>query len=127
MNVRELRFIARFTQKEFAAKYKMTKRTIENWECQTRKIAPYVLELLERVVLLDYKDNYTALQLLYSTINKDIQQLDSDIYYNTITIQTGKDKDPYYLYKDKNTTIAVNCKTIELVSESKMLMLLFDK
>lgn len=42
------------TQAGFAARYKMSKRTIEEWERGTRTPQPWVLHLLERVVAEDF-------------------------------------------------------------------------
>ena len=50
MTIKELRVAAGLTQARFAEKYKIPKRTLENWEEGTRNPPPYVLELLEKVI-----------------------------------------------------------------------------
>lgn len=50
MTIKELRELTGLTQARFAEKYKIKKRTLENWEEGTRNPPPYVLELLEKVI-----------------------------------------------------------------------------
>lgn len=50
MSIRELRKIQGLTQKAFAEKYNIPKRTIENWENGKSEPPIYVLELLEKVI-----------------------------------------------------------------------------
>ena len=56
----KLRKYTGLTQAEFASKYNIPKRTVENWEAvsdSARRNAPtYVLDLLERVVKEDFPD-----------------------------------------------------------------------
>lgn len=54
MTIKEMRELLGLTQSQFAEKYEIPKRSIENWEGGQRKCPEYVLKLLERVVKLDY-------------------------------------------------------------------------
>lgn len=53
--VKEIRFLTGLSQKKFAEQYEIPVRTIESWEAGDRVPPEYVLKLLERVVLLDFK------------------------------------------------------------------------
>ena len=46
MNFKELRQSSGMTQKAFAEYFEIPKRTIENWETETRKCPEYVLKLI---------------------------------------------------------------------------------
>lgn len=50
MTIKEIRKYTGLTQKEFAEKYKIPKRTIENWETEKRKCPEYTIELLAKAV-----------------------------------------------------------------------------
>lgn len=47
MNIREMRMLLGDTQSEFAARYNIPFRTIQNWETGVRKPPEYILQLLE--------------------------------------------------------------------------------
>lgn len=47
MTFKELRQRSGMTQEKFAKYFKIPKRTIEDWERGARKIAPYLLALME--------------------------------------------------------------------------------
>lgn len=53
MEIKELRMLSGLSQQAFSDKYKIPKRTIENWEGGKRKCPDYVRQLLERAVLED--------------------------------------------------------------------------
>lgn len=55
MTIKEMRDSLGLTQKAFAEKYGIPKRTIEDWEGGRRTPAPYILKLLERAVNEDKK------------------------------------------------------------------------
>lgn len=54
MKVREIRKITGLSQQKFGDKYKIPKRTIENWESETSTPPEYVILLLERAVKDDF-------------------------------------------------------------------------
>lgn len=54
MTVKEMRALLGLTQAAFSEKYKIPKRTIEDWEKEKRNPPEYVLYLLERAVKEDY-------------------------------------------------------------------------
>ena len=54
MTIKEMRELLGLTQSQFAQKYDIPKRSIENWEDGQRKCPDYVLKLLERAVKQDY-------------------------------------------------------------------------
>lgn len=53
--VKEIREYAGISRAEFSRKYNIPLRSIENWEAGKRNCPVYLVELLERVVLEDYK------------------------------------------------------------------------
>jgi len=55
MTIKDIRKLTGLSQAEFSEKYEIPKRTIEDWEAGVRKPPKYVLKLLERVVIYDYK------------------------------------------------------------------------
>lgn len=54
MNVKELREFTGLSQKAFSEKYKIPKRTIEDWEAERRTPPEYVINLLKRVIKEDF-------------------------------------------------------------------------
>lgn len=48
MNIREMRIQLGDTQSEFAARYNIPFRTVQNWETGTRKPPEYIMDLLEQ-------------------------------------------------------------------------------
>lgn len=56
MTVKEMRTRLGLTQSEFAEKYNIPIRTIQNWECGHRECPQYVLELLEFKVMYDIEN-----------------------------------------------------------------------
>lgn len=62
MTIKEIRQITGLTQEEFAKKYEIPVSTLQGWESSPttrryRECPPYVLKLLERVVIEDYSRN----------------------------------------------------------------------
>ena len=57
MEVKELRMLSGLSQQAFSDKYKIPKRSIENWESGKRTPPEYVISLLERAVKEDIKKN----------------------------------------------------------------------
>lgn len=56
MNILELRKLTGLSQKDFAAKYKINKRNIQNWEQGVSETPQYVLHMLFRLITeVDYK------------------------------------------------------------------------
>lgn len=56
MNCKEIRALTGLSQQKFADKYRIPKRTIENWESGKAIPPEYVMELLERAVREDFSD-----------------------------------------------------------------------
>ena len=58
MTIKEIRSLTGLSIVDFAHKYNIPYRTVENWEAksekQKRKCPPYVAELLERAVRQDF-------------------------------------------------------------------------
>lgn len=55
MEIKELRMLSVLSQQAFSDKYKIPKRSIENWESGKRTPPEYVISLLERAVKEDIK------------------------------------------------------------------------
>ena len=55
MSIKELRALTKLSQRDFADRYNIPRRTIENWESETTKCPDYVVELLEFRVKHDVK------------------------------------------------------------------------
>ena len=53
MSIKEIRTMSGLTQKAFAEKYGIPKRTLESWEMGERKPPEYVVTLLEKAVRAD--------------------------------------------------------------------------
>lgn len=60
MNIRELRTQLGDTQSEFAARYNIPFRTIQNWETGTRKPPDYIVDLLQTRIQADLINRKTA-------------------------------------------------------------------
>ena len=61
MNIREMRIKLGDTQSEFAERYNIPFRTIQNWELGTRKPPDYILTLLEKQILIDLVNRKTSI------------------------------------------------------------------
>lgn len=55
MDLKKIRAISGLSQQEFAKFYKIPRRTIENWESESRNPPEYVILLLERAVKEDFR------------------------------------------------------------------------
>ncbi len=60
MNIREMRIRLGDTQSEFAARYNIPFRTVQNWETGTRKPPEYILSLLEQHIKDDLVNRKTV-------------------------------------------------------------------
>ena len=72
MDVREMRSKLGITQGEFAARYNIPFRTIQNWETGSRKPPEYIINLLERQVKEDLINRKTIVLPKYDTNKKDL-------------------------------------------------------
>lgn len=54
--LKAIRKKTRLTQAEFAKRYNIPKRTVENWETEVTVPPRYVVELLRRAVDADFED-----------------------------------------------------------------------
>ena len=54
MTIKEIRELTNLNKKEFAEKYSIPYRTVQNWECKVNNCPPYVLDLLEFKVKSDF-------------------------------------------------------------------------
>ena len=55
ITIKELRRISGLNQQSFSGKYKIPRRTLEDWESGNRTPPEYVILLLERAVMEDLK------------------------------------------------------------------------
>lgn len=68
MKVRDIRNLTGLSQVKFCKKYKIPRRTLEDWESGKSKAAEYLIELLEFKVRHDYGldgDGYLVLPKEY--------------------------------------------------------------
>ena len=90
MSVRELRTMLGITQAEFAARYGIPFRTVQNWESEIRKPPEYVLKLLEDRVQSDLLNRKTAILPKYNPQKKDLPRR-SDYISATSWLKTVRD------------------------------------
>lgn len=72
MNIREMRTNLGDTQSEFAARYNIPFRTVQNWENGVRKPPQYILNLLESRVHADLVNRRTVELPKYDTGKEDL-------------------------------------------------------
>ena len=72
MNIREMRTCLGDTQREFAARYNIPFRTVQNWETGTRKPPEYITELLESRIKNDLLNRKTAVLPKYNSQKIDL-------------------------------------------------------
>lgn len=72
MNVREMRARLGDTQSEFAARYNIPFRTIQNWEAGVRKPPEYMVNLLENRIRADLANRRTVALPKYSPQKSDL-------------------------------------------------------
>lgn len=72
MDIREMRTRLGETQSEFAARYSIPFRTVQNWETGIRKPPEYIIELLESRVKTDLINRKTAVLPKYSKQKLDL-------------------------------------------------------
>ena len=74
MNIREMRNRLNITQSEFAKRYNIPFRTIQNWESGVREAPEYVMRLLEDRVNADLINRRTVELPKYDSRKKDLPQ-----------------------------------------------------
>ncbi len=72
MNIRDMRNALGDTQSEFAARYNIPFRTIQNWEAGVRTPPEYVLTLLEKQIQSDLVNRKTTVLPQYDPQKKDL-------------------------------------------------------
>ena len=72
MNVREMRTRLGDTQSEFAARYNIPFRTVQNWETGLRKPPEYIMSLLENRIREDLVNRKTAEMPKYDPRKSDL-------------------------------------------------------
>ena len=72
MNIREMRTRLGDTQSEFAARYNIPFRTVQNWEAGLRKPPEYITQMLERRIEEDLINHKTAVLPKYDPRKKDL-------------------------------------------------------
>ncbi len=74
MNIREMRTLLGNTQSEFAARYKIPFRTVQNWEAGARKPPEYIMDLLENRIRADLVNRKTTVLPKYTPQKRDLPQ-----------------------------------------------------
>lgn len=72
MNIREMRTRLGDTQSEFAARYNIPFRTVQNWETGTRKPPEYIMDLLEQRTKEDLLNRKTLSLPTYDPQKRDL-------------------------------------------------------
>lgn len=74
MNIKEIRALTKLSQVNFANKYGIPRRTLEDWESGKHNPAPYVLDMLEKMVL-DNEGRFVVWEMQVATedIKEDIK------------------------------------------------------
>lgn len=72
LNIREMRTRLGDTQSEFAARYNIPFRTVQNWEAGVRKPPGYILDLLESRIRADLVNRKTAVLPKYNPQKIDL-------------------------------------------------------
>ena len=72
MNIREMRTLLGDTQGEFAMRYKIPFRTVQNWEAGVRKPPAYMMELLENRIRTDLVNRKTTVLPTYTPQKRDL-------------------------------------------------------
>lgn len=72
MNIREMRTRLGDTQSEFAARYNIPLRTVQNWETGTRKPPEYIMDLLEQRAKEDLLNRKTLSLPRYDPQKRDL-------------------------------------------------------
>ena len=57
MTIKEMRDLLGASRAEFSRRYKIPIRSLENWESSTNKPPEYLIELLERAIVEDKKED----------------------------------------------------------------------
>ena len=95
MNIRDMRNKLGDTQSEFAARYNIPFRTIQNWETGARKAPKYILELLEQRIKADLANRRTVSLPEYDSRKKDIPKrsdfIGSSAWLNAVKDCLGSD------------------------------------
>lgn len=72
MTIREMRTLLGNTQSEFAERYDIPFRTIQNWETGERTPSEYIVKMLERSVRADLVNRRTAVLPKYNPQKRDL-------------------------------------------------------
>ena len=90
MNIREMRTRLGDTQSEFAARYNIPFRTVQNWETGTRKPPEYITALLESRIKNDLLNRKTAVLPKYNSQKIDLPKR-SDYIGASSWLMAGRD------------------------------------
>ncbi len=82
MEIREMRMELGDTQNEFAERYQIPFRTIQNWENGVRRPPEYVLKLLEKQVKKDLVNRKTSVLPRYNPKKTDLPKREN--YFGSI-------------------------------------------
>ncbi len=72
MNIREMRTLLGDTQSEFAARYNIPFRTVQNWEAEVRTPPEYMMNLLESRIQSDLTNRKTKVLPKYDPQKRDL-------------------------------------------------------
>lgn len=78
MTIKEMRALLGLTQAAFSKKYKIKKRTLEDWESGKSNPPEHVLYLLERAVKEDYNSMSSLDKYATDVVRKQVMELDKD-------------------------------------------------
>ncbi len=92
MDIKEIRGLTGLSQTKFAQMYKIPERTLEDWERGKSSPSKYLLELLERAVKEDFKDNKAINNKCYN--HKSVHEM--GYIYNALLHTINKNGDDPY-------------------------------
>lgn len=96
--VKEIRKYTGLSQANFAKKYGIPKRSIENWETGSRNCPDYVITLLDRVVKEDFKK--FLVEFAFSENFSSVDQWDSMDGMEAITAENAEEAAKKAAYTD---------------------------
>lgn len=103
ISVKDIRFKSGLSQFDFAKKYSIPVRSLENWESGHRKPPDYLVKMLDRLVNIDFKeDKDIEREVMVKVLMEDgCTRREAENFLKTGTVIIDNENDFKEIYVDK--------------------------
>jgi len=122
--IKNIRAMTGLTQKDFAEKYYIPKRTLENWESSTVAVTKgtplYIIMALMNLVESEHYCRLFPALILYHELNVDFENCGDDLQYDYLTLNTARSGREVMWYLDDTECKAIYTDTLEFLTEEEI-------